>query len=127
MSVMTTPCVPSGVSLSRSRVVRVNRLTLAMLGKARTYSEVPWFWSDQFDLKLQIAGCIRYRRGHISVLDRTGLEALSCECYCIAKREADRLLQVSRSARIAVTQAAVNRVRSERSEPSTRHAASSFA
>jgi CRP-like cAMP-binding protein len=77
--------------------------------------------------KLQIAGCIRYHRGHISVLDRTGLESSSCECYRVAKREIDRLLEMSQSARIAVTQAAHNRVRSERSEPSTRHAASSFA
>ena len=28
----------------------------AMLGKAAPYGEVPWFWSDQYDLKLQIAG-----------------------------------------------------------------------
>ena len=28
----------------------------AMVGKPKPYSEVPWFWSDQFDLKLQIAG-----------------------------------------------------------------------
>jgi len=31
----------------------------AMLGKAEAYSEVPWFWSDQYDLKLQIAGLAR--------------------------------------------------------------------
>jgi len=28
----------------------------AICGKARPYEEVPWFWSDQYDLKLQIAG-----------------------------------------------------------------------
>lgn len=77
--------------------------------------------------KLQIAGCIRYQRGHISVLDRTGLEARSCECYCVAKRETDRLLEMSRSAKIAVTQSAVDRVRRERSELFTRRASSSFA
>jgi CRP-like cAMP-binding protein len=77
--------------------------------------------------KLQIVGCIRYQRGHISVIDRTGLEARSCECYRIAKRETDRLLEMSRSAKIAITQAAVDRVRSGPSAPSTRHAASSFA
>ncbi len=77
--------------------------------------------------KLQIAGCIRYQRGHISVIDRTGLEARSCECYRIAKRETDRLLEMSRSAKISVTRAVVDRVRSGPSEPSTRHAASSFA
>jgi len=27
-----------------------------MLGAARTYDPVPWFWSDQYDVKLQIAG-----------------------------------------------------------------------
>src|SRR5262249_35651398 len=27
-----------------------------MAGKPRVYKEVPWFWSDQYDLKLQIAG-----------------------------------------------------------------------
>ena len=27
-----------------------------LAGKPRAYKEVPWFWSDQYDLKLQIAG-----------------------------------------------------------------------
>ncbi len=27
-----------------------------MLGAGKTYAPVPWFWSDQYDLKLQIAG-----------------------------------------------------------------------
>jgi CRP-like cAMP-binding protein len=42
--------------------------------------------------KLQDAGLVRYRRGKISVLDRPGLEARSCECYEVVKREFDRLL-----------------------------------
>lgn len=41
---------------------------------------------------LQKAGCIHYRRGHISVLDRSGLEARVCECYAVVKKEHDRLL-----------------------------------
>jgi len=42
--------------------------------------------------QLQNAGYIRYRRGHISVLDRVGLEARACECYGVVKKEIDRLL-----------------------------------
>nr|WP_316641739.1 Crp/Fnr family transcriptional regulator [uncultured Roseateles sp.] len=36
-------------------------------------------------LKLQKAGLIRYGRGHLTVVDRNGLEARSCECYAIAR------------------------------------------
>ncbi|MFZ2307191.1 MAG: Crp/Fnr family transcriptional regulator [Rhodoferax sp.] len=42
--------------------------------------------------KLQDAGYIRYRRGHIAVLERKGLEARACECYGVVKKELDRLL-----------------------------------
>jgi CRP-like cAMP-binding protein len=41
---------------------------------------------------LQKAGLIRYARGQITVLDRAGLEARTCECYAVVKRESDRLL-----------------------------------
>jgi len=41
---------------------------------------------------LQRAGVIRYRRGHISVLDRAGLETRSCECYAVVRKELTRLL-----------------------------------
>lgn len=42
--------------------------------------------------KLQNAGLIHYRRGHITVIDRPGLEARACECYAVVKKEFDRLL-----------------------------------
>ncbi len=42
--------------------------------------------------KLQTAGLILYSRGHITVLDRPGLEAEACECYQVVKTEFDRLL-----------------------------------
>jgi Mn-dependent DtxR family transcriptional regulator len=42
--------------------------------------------------KLQHAGLIHYQRGRISVLDREGLEARTCECYQVVKTEYDRLL-----------------------------------
>ncbi len=41
---------------------------------------------------LQRAGLINYRRGHISVLDRAGLEKRVCECYAVVKAEMNRLL-----------------------------------
>jgi CRP-like cAMP-binding protein len=41
--------------------------------------------------KLQAAGLIRYKRGHISVINRTGLEAHVCECYRVVKLEIARL------------------------------------
>ncbi len=42
--------------------------------------------------KLQQAGFVRCRRGHIAVLDRSGLENHSCECYAVVKKELRRLL-----------------------------------
>ncbi len=42
--------------------------------------------------RLQRAGLIRYRRGHISVLDRAGLESCTCECYATVRKESERLL-----------------------------------
>ena len=43
-------------------------------------------------LNLQKSGLISYSRGRITVLDRTGLEKRTCECYAVVKNEYDRLL-----------------------------------
>jgi len=43
--------------------------------------------------ELQRAGLISYRRGHITVLNRAGLEERSCECYNVVKNEFRRLLE----------------------------------
>jgi CRP-like cAMP-binding protein len=40
---------------------------------------------------LQTAGLIRYKHGHVRVLDRKGLESASCECYAVIRRHFDRL------------------------------------
>ena len=45
--------------------------------------------------KLQNAGLIKYSRGHISVLDRPGLEKRACECYAVVKKEYERLLPLT--------------------------------
>jgi CRP-like cAMP-binding protein len=42
--------------------------------------------------KLQHTGIISYRRGHITVLDRSGLERQTCECYAVVRKELNRLL-----------------------------------
>ncbi len=45
--------------------------------------------------RLQASGLIRYRRGHIDVLDRAGLQLRACECYHAVRTEMNRLLPVS--------------------------------
>jgi len=42
--------------------------------------------------RLQQGGFIRYRRGHIAVVDRQGLETRACECYAVVKKELGRLM-----------------------------------
>src|SRR5262249_32219133 len=41
---------------------------------------------------LRNKGIIACKRGFISILNRAGLEAIACECYCVIKEEYDRLL-----------------------------------
>ncbi len=53
--------------------------------------------------KLRDADLITYRRGHINVVDRTGLELHTCECYAVVKREYDRLASISSDQRSAKT------------------------
>ena len=43
----------------QNAIDQAKHAALAMVGKPMAYGEVPWFWSDQYDLKLQIAGLAR--------------------------------------------------------------------
>jgi 3-phenylpropionate/trans-cinnamate dioxygenase ferredoxin reductase subunit len=43
----------------QNAIDQAKHCALAIAGKPRIYGEVPWFWSDQYDLKLQIAGLAR--------------------------------------------------------------------
>lgn len=47
---------------------------------------------NQVGNMFQKAGLIRYSRGKITILDRAGLEAASCECYGIIRRVFEQLL-----------------------------------
>ena len=51
--------------------------------------------------KLQSAGLIRYRRGHVSVVAVSGLEARACECYAVVRTEMNSLLADYRNNRSA--------------------------
>lgn len=44
---------------------------------------------------LQRAGLIRYVRGHVTIVDRAGLEAVSCECYAVIRTELERVVDPS--------------------------------
>jgi CRP-like cAMP-binding protein len=39
---------------------------------------------------LQGAGLIRYRRGHIQIVNRPALQEIACECYAVVKHNSDR-------------------------------------
>jgi CRP-like cAMP-binding protein len=47
---------------------------------------------------LQAAGLLTYRHGHVTILDRAGLEAASCECYAIVRHELDSVAVVDQPA-----------------------------
>jgi len=71
--------------LQGSELVMTQELIANMLGVRRE-------GVTEGALSLQKAGLIRYARGHITVLDRPGLERRTCECYAVVKKEYDRLL-----------------------------------
>ena len=72
--------------LSSNELVMTQELVASMLGVRRE-------GITEAAGKLQQAGIIRYRRGHITVLDRAGLEAHVCECYDVVKKEFERLFR----------------------------------
>ena len=51
--------VPLRLESVQNAIDQAKHAAYAMTGKPRPYREVPWFWSDQYDLKLQIAGLAR--------------------------------------------------------------------
>ena len=78
-------CAGEGFRLPGHELPMTQELIANMLGVRRE-------GVTEAALKLQQAGLIRYARGRISVLDRSGLEQRVCECYAVVNREYDRLL-----------------------------------
>jgi len=76
---LTLDRIPSG------QLTMTQELVASMLGVRRE-------GITQAAGNLQRDGLIRYRRGHIAVLGRSGLEARACECYAVVKKELNRLL-----------------------------------
>jgi len=76
---VTLDRLPSG------RFVMTQELVASMLGVRRE-------GVTEAAGRLQNAGFISYRRGHIAVLERSGLETRVCECYAVVKKELRRLL-----------------------------------
>ena len=71
--------------LSSSELVMTQELIANMLGVRRE-------GVTEAAGNLQRAGFIRYSRGHITILDRPGIERSVCECYAVVRKEFDRLL-----------------------------------
>ena len=71
--------------LEGSELVMTQELIANMLGVRRE-------GVTEAATKLQRAGLIKYARGHITVVNRPGLEQRTCECYRVVKQEYDRLL-----------------------------------
>lgn len=78
--------------LSSNKLVMTQELIANMLGVRRE-------GVTEAAGKLQKLGAIQYRRGHITVLDRSKLEGLSCECYGVVRKETDRLLPMLQASR----------------------------
>jgi CRP-like cAMP-binding protein len=75
--------------VSSGGIVVTQELVAAMLGVRRV-------GITESAGRLQDAGVIRNRRGHIAVLERAGLETRVCECYAVVKNEFSRLLSDER-------------------------------
>jgi len=79
--------------LSGNELVMTQELIANMLGVRRE-------GVTEAASKLHKLGIINYHRGHITVLDRSRLEEMVCECYAVVKKETDRLLPYTTSSQV---------------------------
>ncbi|MES2822368.1 MAG: Crp/Fnr family transcriptional regulator [Pseudomonadota bacterium] len=73
--------------IATEELVMTHELVANMLGVRRESI-------TQAATSLQNEGCIKYRRGHIAVMDRKKLEMRTCECYSVVQKELARLMDV---------------------------------
>jgi CRP-like cAMP-binding protein len=84
VAVMQSGATVETAAIDGNDVPLTQELLAQMLGVRRTTVTVA-------ARLLQSAGLIRYRRGHIQILDRAALEDIACECYAVVKHNADRV------------------------------------
>ena len=73
---------------------KISQRRICLICKQDIFSATPQLGEAAGNL--QQGGYIRYRRGHISVLDPKGLQTRACECYAVVKKELARLLSDER-------------------------------
>ena len=73
----------------QNAIDQAENVALNILGKTTKYAPVPWFWSDQYDIKLQIAG---YNRGYEHVVVRPGAKPGACSHWYFAGNDQERKL-----------------------------------
>ncbi|NJM91361.1 MAG: FAD-dependent oxidoreductase, partial [Rhodospirillaceae bacterium] len=69
---------PTRLESVQNAIDQAEHAAAAMLGEQRPYDPVPWFWSDQYDVKLQIAGL---NRGYTDCVLRPGKRAGSASVW----------------------------------------------
>ena len=70
---------------------RAERVMRALAGSALCWDELRRTMHLNDAIKLKNEGLLDYKRGHINVVDKKGMEAHTCECYQIIKRGYERL------------------------------------
>jgi CRP-like cAMP-binding protein len=83
----------------RSRLCRWLLQSQDLIG-SDTFSLTQEFLSHMLGVRrntVQEAGLIRYTRGHITILNRDGLEDCACECYSVIRAETDKLMGPAKS------------------------------
>src|SRR5262249_36150531 len=80
--------VQNAIDQAQPAVAPATAAAAAILGKPQPYAPVPWFWSDQYDIKLQIAGLADGYEGEDTVGDAAAAR------FSVEYRRGGRLIAV---------------------------------